>query len=42
MIEAADENIDIATIRAAILDDQILEQYKDTGQGPSCLLLGFM
>jgi len=39
--EAADENIDIAEIRDAILGGQILEQYADTGRGPSCLLVGF-
>ena len=40
--EAADENIDIAEIRDAILGGEILEQYADTGRGPSCLLLGFV
>ena len=40
--EAADESIDIAAIRDAILNDEILEQYADTGRGPSCLLLGFV
>ena len=40
--EAADENIDIAEIRDAILNDEILERYADTGRGQSCLLLGFV
>ena len=40
--EAADEDIDIADIRDAILNDEILEQYADTGRGPSCLILGFV
>ena len=40
--EAADEEIDIAEIYAAILNDEILELYEDTGRGPSCLILGFV
>jgi hypothetical protein len=40
--EAADENIDIAEIRDAILAGEILEQYANAGRGPSCLLLGFV
>jgi hypothetical protein len=40
--EAADEEIDIAEIRDAILNDEILEQYSDTGRGESCLILGFV
>lgn len=40
--EAADEDIDIAEVRDAILNDEILEQYEDTGRGPSCLILGFV
>jgi Domain of unknown function (DUF4258) len=40
--EAADEDIDIAEIYAAILNDEILEHYQDTGRGPSCLILGFV
>jgi hypothetical protein len=40
--EAADENIDIAEIQDAILADDILEQYPDTGRGESCLILGFV
>ena len=40
--EAGDESIDITEIHDAILGDEILEQYADTGRGPSCLLLGFV
>jgi len=40
--EAADEDIDIADIRDAILNDEILEHYEDTGRGESCLVLGFV
>jgi hypothetical protein len=40
--EAADEKIDIAEIRDAILNDEMLEQYADTGRGESCLILGFV
>lgn len=40
--EAADEDIGIADIRDAVLNDEILEQYVDTGRGPSCLILGFV
>lgn len=40
--EAADENIGIAEIRAAILTGEILEEYPDTGRGESCLILGFV
>jgi hypothetical protein len=39
--EAADENISIAEICTAILNDEILEHYPDTGRGKSCLVLGF-
>lgn len=39
--EAADENIDIAEIRQAILNGEILEEYADTGRGESCLIVGF-
>ncbi len=40
--EAADEAIDIAEIYDAILNDEILEHYADTGRGESCLVLGFV
>lgn len=39
--EAADENIDIAEIRQAILDGETLEEYADTGRGASYLIVGF-
>jgi hypothetical protein len=40
-IEAEKDNLDIAQIVEAILHDDILEQYPDTGRGQSCLVLGF-
>jgi hypothetical protein len=40
-MEAGEENLEISQIVEAILDDDILEQYPDTGRGPSCLLIGF-
>lgn len=40
--EAADENISIADICDAILNDEILEDYPNTGRGASCLILGFV
>lgn len=40
-IEAEEENLDIAQIIEAILNDEILEHYPDTGRGESCLLVGF-
>ncbi len=40
--EAADESIEIAEICKAILNDEILEYYPDTGRGESCLVLGFV
>jgi hypothetical protein len=40
--EAADEDIDIAEICDAILNDDVLEDYPDTGRGESCLILGFV
>ena len=39
--EAADEDIDVAEICEALLNGEVLEQYEDTGRGPSCLILGF-
>ncbi len=38
---AETENLDIAQIIEAILNDDILEHYPDTGRGESCLILGF-
>ena len=40
--EAADENIAIGQIRDAILNDEMLEYYADTGRGESGLILGFV
>lgn len=40
-MEAGEEDLEISQIVEAILDDDILEQYPDTGRGPSCLLVGF-
>ncbi len=35
-----DDNITAAVLEA-ILNDDILEQYPDTGRGASCLVVGF-
>jgi hypothetical protein len=40
--EAADENIAIQEICEAILNDEVLEYYPDTGRGESCLVLGYV
>ncbi|OQY27296.1 MAG: hypothetical protein B6I38_10270 [Anaerolineaceae bacterium 4572_5.1] len=40
-MEAEAENLDIAQIIDAILNDDILEQYSNTGRGESCLVVGF-
>lgn len=40
--EASDELIDVAEIKNAILNDEILEQYEDTERGERCLVLGFV
>ena len=40
--EAADEAIDIAEVRSALLNGELLESYPDTGRGESCLVLGFV
>jgi hypothetical protein len=39
--EANTEDLDLIQIETAILNGEILEQYSDTGRGPSCLILGF-
>mgnify|MGYP001617751831 CR=1 FL=1 len=39
--EANAEDLDLTQIETAILNGQILEQYTDTGRGPSCLIVGF-
>lgn len=41
-IEARYDQLDIRQIVDAILDDDVLEQYPDTGRGESCLILGFV
>jgi hypothetical protein len=40
-IEARYDQIGIRQIVEAILNDDVLEQYPDTGRGESCLILGF-
>ena len=40
-IEAEYDNLDIGQIVEAILADEILEHYPDTGRGESCLVVGF-
>lgn len=40
-IEAVNENLEIAQIVRSILNNQVLEEYPDTGRGESCLLVGF-
>jgi hypothetical protein len=40
-IEARYDQLDIRQIVEAILNDDVLEQYPDTGQGESRLILGF-
>lgn len=39
-IEARYERLDIEQIIEAILADEILERYPDTGRGESCLIVG--
>ncbi|MCB9149620.1 MAG: DUF4258 domain-containing protein [Caldilineaceae bacterium] len=40
-MEAEKDNLDIAQIVEAIINDHILEEYEDTGRGESCLVVGF-
>ena len=40
-MEAENDNLDIAQIVEAIINDDILEEYEDTGRGASCLVVGF-
>jgi hypothetical protein len=40
-LERKSEDLTVARIEQALLDGEILEQYKDTGRGESCLILGF-
>lgn len=37
-----DDNLTAREVIDAILNDEILEQYPDTGRGESCLVLGFV
>ncbi|MCP4357291.1 MAG: DUF4258 domain-containing protein [Chloroflexi bacterium] len=41
-METAADNLHISEIVTAILNDDPLEKYPDTGRGESCLLLGFV
>jgi len=40
-IEARYDDRDIVRIVEAILSDEVLERYPDTGRGESCLIVGF-
>lgn len=40
--ERMDEGLTVEEVITAILNDEILEQYPDTGRGISCLVLGFV
>ena len=39
--ERQNDNLTVAEIEEALLAGRILEQYKDTGRGKSCLVVGF-
>ncbi len=39
--ERINDNLTFAEIRESLLNGIILEQYKDTGRGESCLVAGF-
>ncbi len=39
--EAENDDLDFAQIIEAILNDDILEEYSNTGRGESCLVIGF-
>jgi len=39
--ERMDEGLTAKEVLEAILNDEILEQYPDTGRGVSCLILGY-
>jgi hypothetical protein len=39
--EANAEDLDLAQIESVLRTGEILEQYEDTGRGPSCLIVGF-
>jgi len=40
-MERQNDNLTIVEVEDALLDGRILEQYKDTGRGKSCLVVGF-
>ena len=39
--ERQNDNLTIAEVEESLLKGRILEQYKDTGRGESCLVVGF-
>ena len=39
--ERQNENLEISEIEEAIINGRIIENYKDTGRGESCLVAGF-
>ncbi|TAN68808.1 MAG: DUF4258 domain-containing protein [Methylobacter sp.] len=39
--ERQNDNLTLAQVAQALLNGRILEHYKDTGRGVSCLLAGF-
>ncbi|OGL41007.1 MAG: hypothetical protein A3C43_04945 [Candidatus Schekmanbacteria bacterium RIFCSPHIGHO2_02_FULL_38_11] len=39
--ERQNDNLTIEEVEEALLSGKILEQYKDTGRGKSCLVAGF-
>ncbi len=39
--ERNNDNLTVMEVKEAILAGRILEQYKDTGRGESCLVVGF-
>ena len=40
--ERQNDDLTIAEVEDALLSGRILEQYKDTGRGESCLVVGFI
>ncbi|MEK6776533.1 MAG: DUF4258 domain-containing protein [bacterium] len=39
--ERQNDNLTVSEIEGALLSGRILERYKDTGRGKSCLVVGF-
>jgi len=39
--ERVDDTLDFGEVEQALLSGRILEQYKNTGRGESCLVVGF-